>query len=49
MHGLESLLAQYELITEGDWENALKEIVQRLALLGFWRSKFYEHAAPRSR
>lgn len=28
-----------------DWENALKEIVQELALLGLWRAKFYEHAA----
>ncbi|MDM8526164.1 nucleotidyl transferase AbiEii/AbiGii toxin family protein [Desulfococcaceae bacterium HSG8] len=44
-HGLESLLSEYDLITEEDWENALKEIVQHLALLGLWRSKFYEHAA----
>ncbi|MCB1066105.1 MAG: nucleotidyl transferase AbiEii/AbiGii toxin family protein, partial [Verrucomicrobiae bacterium] len=31
--------------TAADWENALREIVQELALLGLWRSKFYEHAA----
>ncbi len=45
MHGLEGLLAQYKLAAEEDWENALKEIIQHLALLGLWRSKFYEHAA----
>jgi len=42
--GLESLLSEYDLVTEEDWENALKEVVQHLTLLGLWRSKFYEHA-----
>jgi len=42
---LQSMLARYEPKTLADHENALKEIVQELALLGLWRSKFYEHAA----
>ena len=42
---LQSLLDRYDLDTAADWENALREIVQELALLGLWRSKFYEHAA----
>ncbi len=42
---LQSLLDRYDLETASDWENALREIVQELALLGLWRSKFYEHAA----
>ena len=42
---LQSLLDRYDLGTAADWENALREIVQELALLGLWRSKFYEHAA----
>ncbi|MEZ5303166.1 MAG: nucleotidyl transferase AbiEii/AbiGii toxin family protein [Verrucomicrobiales bacterium] len=42
---LESMLARYSPSTLADYENALREIVQELALLGLWRSKFYEHAA----
>lgn len=42
---LQSLLDRYELKAASDWENALREIVQELALLGLWRSKFYEHVA----
>lgn len=44
-HNLDPLLAGYSLETAADYENALKEIVQELALLGLWRSKFFEHAA----
>ena len=40
-----SMLDRYEPKTLADHENALKEIVQELALLGLWRAKFYEHAA----
>lgn len=39
------MLARYELHTVHDHENALKEIIQEIALLGLWRSKFYEKAA----
>lgn len=42
---LTNLLENYDLKTLDDYEVALKEIVQQLALLGLWRSKFYEHAA----
>lgn len=43
--GLKSLLDSYDLTTQDDAENALKEVGQHLALLGLWRSKFFEHAA----
>lgn len=42
---LQSLIDRYQPVTQHDWENALREIVQELALLGLWRSKFFEHAA----
>lgn len=42
---LQSLIERYRPQSIQDWENALKEIIQELALLGLWRSKFYEHAA----
>lgn len=42
---LANLLESYNPITLDDYEIAVKEIVQQLALLGLWRSKFYEHAA----
>lgn len=42
---IEHMLARYELKTVHDHENALKEIIQEIALLGLWRSKFYEKAA----
>jgi len=41
---IEQMLSRYELDTIHDHENALKEIIQELALLGLWRSKFYEKA-----
>lgn len=40
-----SMLERYKCATIQDYENALKEIMQELALLGLWRSKFFEHAA----
>ena len=39
------LLDKYECSTVHDCENALKEIIQEIALLGLWRAKFFEHAA----
>lgn len=42
---LNSLLERFAPSSAADWENALREIVQELALLGLWRSKFYEHAS----
>ncbi len=41
---IRQMLAGYDLHTVHDHENALKEIIQEIALLGLWRSKFYEKA-----
>ena len=38
------MLEDYKLESRADFENALKEIMQEIALLGLWRAKFYEHA-----
>ena len=40
-----TMLNNYSFKTDEDYENALKEIIQEIALLGLWRSKFFEHAA----
>lgn len=40
-----SMLDRYKCTTTQDYENALKEIMQEIALLGLWRAKFFEHAA----
>ena len=42
---LQGMLDRYAPRSLADYENALKEIVQELALLGLWRAKFFEHAA----
>lgn len=39
-----SMLEEYNCKTRADYENALKEIMQEIALLGLWRAKFFEHA-----
>ncbi|MCP4374284.1 MAG: nucleotidyl transferase AbiEii/AbiGii toxin family protein [Deltaproteobacteria bacterium] len=41
---IEQMLDRYKLQTVHDHENALKEIIQEIVLLGLWRSKFYEKA-----
>lgn len=46
MHdAVRSMLDRYECRTRDDYVNALREILQDVALLGLWRSKFFEHAA----
>lgn len=46
MHSaIESMLEKYILNTNDDRKNALKEIVQEIALLGLYRSGFFKHAA----
>jgi predicted nucleotidyltransferase component of viral defense system len=45
MSYLKTLLSDYTISDVSDAENALKEIVQHVALLALWRSKFFEHAA----
>lgn len=44
-NAVETMLKKYQCTTESDYINALKEIFQEIALLGLWRSKFFEHAA----
>jgi predicted nucleotidyltransferase component of viral defense system len=39
------MLERYSCQQTGDYVQALREIVQELALLGLWRSRFFEHAA----
>lgn len=46
MHeAVRAMLGRYPCRTRDDYINALREILQELALLGLWRSKFFEHAA----
>jgi predicted nucleotidyltransferase component of viral defense system len=46
MHeAIRNMLDRYSCKTQDDYFNALREILQELALLGLWRSKFFEHAA----
>lgn len=42
---VQSMLSRYKCETDQGYVNALKEIIQEIALLGLWRSKFFEHAA----
>lgn len=42
---VKTMLKKYSCHSEQDYVNALKEIFQEIALLGLWRSKFYEKAA----
>ncbi|MEC7840059.1 MAG: nucleotidyl transferase AbiEii/AbiGii toxin family protein [Chlamydiota bacterium] len=42
---IDQMLKRYDCTTQQDYKNALKEIIQELALLGLWRSKFFEKAA----
>ena len=39
------MLAKYECKSADDFVHALREILQEIALLGLWRSKFFEKAA----
>lgn len=39
------MLDRYNCNSVNDYENALKEIIQEISLLGLWRSKFFEKAA----
>ena len=42
---LKLMLNKYKCHSANDYENALKEIFQQIALLGLWRAKFFEKAA----
>ena len=46
MHdAIRSMLDHYDCRTRDDYVDALREILQYMALLGLWRAKFFEHAA----
>ncbi|TGL17397.1 nucleotidyl transferase AbiEii/AbiGii toxin family protein [Leptospira bourretii] len=46
MHSaVESMLEKYQCNTADDYKNALKEIIQEIALLGLFRNGFFNHAA----
>lgn len=42
---LQDMLDAYRPQTPADYQNAAREIVQEIALLGLWRAGFFEHAA----
>ena len=42
---IKTMLKSYNPKSLSEMENALKEIVQEIALLGLWRGKFFEQAA----
>lgn len=42
---LQDMLDAYQPHTPTDYQNAAREIVQEIALLGLWRSGFFDHAA----
>jgi predicted nucleotidyltransferase component of viral defense system len=42
---IKKMLEKYSCANRIDYERAIKEIIQEIALVGLWRSKFFEHAA----
>ena len=42
---VKNMIEKYECKSLSDYENALKEIIQEIALLGLWRAKFFEVGA----
>lgn len=42
---LQDMLEAYHPKTPTDYQNAAREVVQEIALLGLWRGGFFEHAA----
>ena len=42
---VKEMLLRYECRSLHDHEQALREILQEVALVGLWRGKFFEHAA----
>jgi predicted nucleotidyltransferase component of viral defense system len=42
---LEDMLRPYNPVTPLDWTHAIREVVQEIALLGLWRSGFFEETA----
>lgn len=44
-NAVKTMLDRYNPASVDDYENALKEIIQEITLLGLWRAKFFEKAA----
>lgn len=44
-HAIDDMLSKYDCNTVADYRNALKEIIQEIALLGLYRAKFFDKAA----
>jgi predicted nucleotidyltransferase component of viral defense system len=42
---IKQMLAKYQCHSLAEHEQALREILQEIALVGLWRGKFFEHAA----
>jgi predicted nucleotidyltransferase component of viral defense system len=42
---VKTMLDRYSPASADDYENAVKEIIQEITLLGMWRAKFFEKAA----
>jgi predicted nucleotidyltransferase component of viral defense system len=42
---IQRMLEPYKCQTRPEYERALKEILQEIALVGLWRARFFEHAA----
>lgn len=45
MSVLDQMLEKYRINSQKEAINAIKEIIQEIALVGLWRAKFFEHAA----
>lgn len=45
IEAIQQMLDRYACRTRDDYIGALREIMQQIALLGLWRSKFFEHTA----
>ena len=45
MNIIEQMLSTYDITTEADFINALKEVFQEIALLGLYHGGFFEKAA----
>ncbi len=44
-NAVKTMLKKYDPVSIDDHENALREIIQEIALLGLWRAKFFEKTA----
>lgn len=42
---IEKMLKKYKATSRIEYERALKEVIQQIALVALWRARFFEHAA----